>query len=88
MRGKGGRIINTTSLSGLLGNIGQANYSAAKAGIYGFTRTLSMELSRYKITCNAIAPVVKLASALARKCTSAATSSGLPTRPIGIFATI
>ena len=53
----GGRIINTTSLSGLLGNVGQANYSAAKAGIYGFTRTVSMELARYKITCNAIAPV-------------------------------
>jgi NAD(P)-dependent dehydrogenase (short-subunit alcohol dehydrogenase family) len=57
VRGKGGRIINTTSLSGLVGNIGQANYSAAKAGIYGFTRTLSMELQRYKITCNALAPV-------------------------------
>ncbi len=56
-RGKGGRIINTTSVSGLIGNIGQANYSAAKAGIYGFTRTLSMELARYKITCNALAPV-------------------------------
>jgi NAD(P)-dependent dehydrogenase (short-subunit alcohol dehydrogenase family) len=39
---KGGRIINTTSVSGLMGNIGQANYSAAKAGIYGFTRTVSM----------------------------------------------
>lgn len=57
VRGKGGRIINTTSVSGLMGNIGQANYSAAKAGIYGFTRTLSMELARYKITTNAIAPV-------------------------------
>ncbi len=56
-QGEGGRIINTTSLSGLLGNVGQANYSAAKAGIYGFTRTVSMELARYKITCNAIAPV-------------------------------
>ncbi|MSP62712.1 MAG: SDR family NAD(P)-dependent oxidoreductase [Myxococcales bacterium] len=56
-QGKGGRIINTTSVSGLMGNIGQANYSAAKAGIYGFTRTVSMELARYKITCNAIAPV-------------------------------
>jgi NAD(P)-dependent dehydrogenase (short-subunit alcohol dehydrogenase family) len=54
---QGGRIINTTSVSGLMGNIGQANYSAAKAGIYGFTRTVSMELQRYKITCNAIAPV-------------------------------
>ena len=57
VQGKGGRIINTTSVSGLMGNFGQANYSAAKAGIYGFTRTLSMELARAKVTVNAIAPV-------------------------------
>ena len=54
-----GRIINTTSMSGLLGNFGQSNYSAAKAGIYGFTRTLSMELERFNITVNNIAPVAK-----------------------------
>jgi len=57
VQGKGGRIINTTSVSGLMGNFGQANYSAAKAGIYGFTRTLSMELKKAGITVNAIAPV-------------------------------
>jgi NAD(P)-dependent dehydrogenase (short-subunit alcohol dehydrogenase family) len=56
-RGKGGRIVNTTSVSGMLGNFGQANYSAAKAGIYGFTRTCSMELKKYNITVNALAPV-------------------------------
>ncbi len=56
-RNQGGRIINTSSVSGLMGNFGQANYSAAKAGIYGFTRTVSMELAKYKITCNALAPV-------------------------------
>jgi len=56
-RGKGGRIINTSSVSGLIGNFGQANYSAAKAGIYGFTRTASMELKKYNITVNALAPV-------------------------------
>src|SRR5437762_5474724 len=54
---QGGRIINTTSLSGLLGNVGQANYSAAKAGIYGFTRTVSIELRKANITVNALAPV-------------------------------
>lgn len=57
LAGHGGRIINTTSLSGLLGNFGQGNYSAAKAGIYGLTRTASMELVKAGITVNAIAPV-------------------------------
>jgi NAD(P)-dependent dehydrogenase (short-subunit alcohol dehydrogenase family) len=54
-----GRIINTTSISGLLGNFGQANYSAAKAGIYGLTRTASIELQRYGILVNAVAPIAK-----------------------------
>ncbi|MCU1280874.1 MAG: Short-chain dehydrogenase [bacterium] len=57
VQNSGGRIINTTSVSGLMGNFGQANYSAAKAGIYGFTRTLSMEMARAKVTVNALAPV-------------------------------
>jgi NAD(P)-dependent dehydrogenase (short-subunit alcohol dehydrogenase family) len=55
--GQGGRIINTSSVSGLIGMFGQANYSAAKAGIFGLTRTASIELARYKITVNALAPV-------------------------------
>ena len=55
----GGRIVNTTSYSGLLGNFGQANYSAAKAGIYGLTRTTSFELAKYGVTVNAIAPMAK-----------------------------
>jgi NAD(P)-dependent dehydrogenase (short-subunit alcohol dehydrogenase family) len=54
-----GRIVNTTSVSGLLGNFGQANYAAAKAGIYGLTRTASIELQRYGITVNAVAPIAK-----------------------------
>lgn len=51
-----GRIINITSRSGLRGNIGQANYAAAKAGILGFTRTVCQELSKYNITVNAVCP--------------------------------
>lgn len=50
------RIINTTSVSGLLGNQGQCNYGAAKAGIAAFTITSAMELARYGITVNAISP--------------------------------
>ncbi len=58
-QGGGGRIVNTTSVSGMLGNFGQANYSAAKAGIYGLTRTTSIELQKHKITVNAVAPIAK-----------------------------
>ena len=51
-----GRIINFSSSSGLMGNAGQANYGAAKAGIAGFTRVVARDLGRYGVTCNAIAP--------------------------------
>jgi 3-oxoacyl-[acyl-carrier protein] reductase len=50
-----GRIVNLSSVSAL-GNRGQANYSAAKAGLQGFTKTLAIELGRYNVTANAIAP--------------------------------
>ncbi len=56
-RGSPGRIINTTSVSGLKGNFGQANYAAAKAGIVGFTLTAAIELERHGITVNAVAPI-------------------------------
>ena len=58
-KGTGGRIINTTSVAGLKGNFGQSNYSAAKAGIYGFTLTSAMEFGKDGITVNAIAPLAK-----------------------------
>jgi len=58
-QGQGGRVVNTTSVSGMLGNFGQANYAAAKAGIYGFTRTAAIELQKQRITVNAIAPIAK-----------------------------
>jgi NAD(P)-dependent dehydrogenase (short-subunit alcohol dehydrogenase family) len=51
-----GRIINTSSVSGIYGNIGQTNYGAAKAGIAGFTTIAALELARYGVTVNAIAP--------------------------------
>lgn len=55
----GGHIINTTSVAGLKGNFGQSNYSAAKAGIYGFTLTASQELAKDNVTVNALAPLAK-----------------------------
>jgi NAD(P)-dependent dehydrogenase (short-subunit alcohol dehydrogenase family) len=58
-QGSGGSVINTTSVSGMRGNFGQANYAAAKAGIYGFTRTASIELQRHRIRVNAVAPIAK-----------------------------
>ncbi|MEX0785604.1 MAG: SDR family NAD(P)-dependent oxidoreductase [Dehalococcoidia bacterium] len=51
-----GRIINFTSVSGLVGLPGQANYGAAKSGIAGFTRVVARDLGRYGVTCNAISP--------------------------------
>jgi NAD(P)-dependent dehydrogenase (short-subunit alcohol dehydrogenase family) len=54
-----GRVINTSSNSGLLGNFGQANYGAAKMGLVGLTRVLAAEGAKYNINANAIAPVAK-----------------------------
>ncbi len=56
MRQRYGRIINITSVSGLMGNPGQANYSASKAGVIGFTKTIARELASRGITVNAVAP--------------------------------
>jgi len=56
-RGAGGSIINTSSTSGLNGNFGQCNYGAAKAGIFGFSRCLSIEGQKYGIRVNILAPV-------------------------------
>ncbi|MBT5228956.1 MAG: 3-oxoacyl-ACP reductase FabG [Methylococcales bacterium] len=53
---KGGRIVTMASVSGLIGNRGQVNYSAAKAGIIGATKALSIELAKRKITVNCVAP--------------------------------
>jgi 3-oxoacyl-[acyl-carrier protein] reductase len=50
------KIINVTSPSGLLGSPGQSNYSAAKMGIVGLTKTFAKELGRYNINCNAVSP--------------------------------
>jgi len=58
-QGTGGRIINTSSIAGLVGNFGQANYGSAKAGIAGFTRIAGIELMKSEIMVNAIVPLAK-----------------------------
>jgi 3-oxoacyl-[acyl-carrier protein] reductase len=55
LRQRGGRIVNITSISGVMGNAGQANYSASKAGMLGLTRSTAREVASRNITCNAVA---------------------------------
>ena len=56
MKAEDARIINIASVIGLIGNAGQANYSASKAGLIGFTKAIARELSGRAVTCNAVAP--------------------------------
>lgn len=56
MKNRQGAILNISSVSGLIGNVGQANYAASKAGVIGFTKSVARETAAKEITCNAIAP--------------------------------
>lgn len=85
LRRRCGRIINITSVSGLMGNAGQANYSSAKAGMVGLTKAVAKELGGRGITCNAIAPgfiETDMTNALSDKVKEAAVES-IPLRHMG-----
>lgn len=56
VRARGGRIVNISSVSGISGNKGQANYAASKAGLIGLSKTVARELASKNITCNVVAP--------------------------------
>tara|TARA_Y100001980_G_C14454132_1_gene237396 strand:- start:477 stop:911 length:435 start_codon:yes stop_codon:yes gene_type:complete len=56
LKQKWGRIVNISSISGMMGNVGQANYSASKSGVDAFTRSLAKELGSRNITVNSVAP--------------------------------
>jgi 3-oxoacyl-[acyl-carrier protein] reductase len=56
IRQHAGRIVNVASVSGVMGNVGQANYAASKAGVIGLTKTLARELASRQVTVNAVAP--------------------------------
>jgi NAD(P)-dependent dehydrogenase (short-subunit alcohol dehydrogenase family) len=73
---RSGRIINTSSAAGL-GNMGQANYSAAKEGIIGFTRTVARDMGKYGVTCNAIRPIAATRLTLSDELKAALGKSGM-----------
>jgi 3-oxoacyl-[acyl-carrier protein] reductase len=79
-----GRIVNVTSYTGLHGNVGQANYAAAKAGIVGFTKTVAKEVARFGITVNAISP--NAATAMVADVPAAKLAELTAAIPVGRFA--
>ncbi|MEO8188696.1 MAG: 3-oxoacyl-[acyl-carrier-protein] reductase [Acidobacteriota bacterium] len=77
-----GRIVNVTSVVGMMGNAGQANYAASKAGVIGFTKSVARELASRNITCNAVAPGF-IATAMTSKMTEEARQTLSGQIPLG-----
>ena len=80
---RSGRIINTSSPAGL-GNVGQANYSAAKEGIVGFTRTVARDMGRYGVTCNAIRPLAATRLTLSAELAEAIEKASAEGKPLPV----
>lgn len=86
MRQRAGRIINISSVAGCMGNPGQANYAAAKAGVIGLTKSVAKELAGRNITCNAIAPgmiATDMVEAMSEKAKAAILAS-VPLKRLGM----
>ena len=84
---KQGHIINMASVSGIIGNMGQANYSASKAGVIGLTKATAKELSSRGITVNAVAPGF-IATEMTDKLSDAVKEEACKTIPLGAFGTV
>ncbi len=84
VRQRYGRIINVSSVSGVMGNAGQANYAASKAGLIGFSKSVAKELGKRKITCNVVAPGF-IATDMTSVLPSTVTDAVKPLIPLGRF---
>jgi 3-oxoacyl-[acyl-carrier protein] reductase len=87
LKARSGRIINMSSAAGRMGNPGQANYAAAKAGLIGLTKTTARELASRSITCNALAPGL-IETDLTADLPSAASEALITMTPLGYIGTV